>query len=91
MASRGAAYADGGTVANTGIAQVHAGETIVPASKVPGSEPTGGGGGASINYDKMTQAFIAAMQQMPAPQINMDGKAVSDSVTAQQSYNRGIR
>ena len=91
MAGRGAAYADGGTVANTGIAQVHAGEKIVPASKVPGSEPKGGGGGASIDYDKMTQAFIAAMQQMPAPQINMDGKAVSDSVTAQQSYNRGIR
>ena len=91
MAGRGAAYADGGTVANTGIAQVHTGEKIVPASKVPGSEPKGGGGGASIDYDKMTQAFIAAMQQMPAPQINMDGKAVSDSVTAQQSYNRGIR
>jgi hypothetical protein len=90
MASRGASYATGGTVGNTGVAKVHAGETITPAEKVPGSEPKGGGG-VSIDYDKMTQAFIAAIQQMPAPQVNMDGKALSDSVTAQQSYNRGIR
>lgn len=84
-------YATGGEVANTGIAKVHEGEMITPANKVPGSEPSGeGGGGAGIDYDKMTQAFIAAMKQMPAPQVSMDGKQISDSVSAQQSYNRGI-
>ena len=51
----------------------------------------GGGGGGGIDYDKMTQAFIAAMQQMPAPQVNMDGAKVSESVSAQQSYDRGIK
>ena len=91
MASRGNSYATGGTVGNTGLAKVHAGETITPANKVPGSEPAGGGGGgSSIDYDKMTQAFMAAMNQMPAPQVNLDGKAVSDSISARQSYNRGI-
>ena len=44
-----------------------------------------------IDYDKMTQAFMTAMQQMPAPQVNMDGKRVSESVSAQQSYDRGIK
>lgn len=83
-------FATGGEVGSTGIAKVHEGETITPASKVPGSEPSGGGG-SSIDYDKMTQAFIAAMQQMPAPQVNMDGKKISDSVSAQQSYDRGIK
>mgnify|MGYP003149463607 CR=1 FL=1 len=83
-------FATGGEVGSTGIAKVHEGETITPASKVPGSEP-GGGNGGGIDYDKMTQAFIAAMQQMPAPQVNMDGKAVSDSISAQQSYDRGIK
>ena len=83
-------FATGGEVGSTGIAKVHEGEMITPASKVPGSEP-GGGNGGGIDYDKMTQAFIAAMQQMPAPQVNMDGKAVSDSISAQQSYDRGIK
>ena len=83
-------FANGGEVGSTGIAKVHEGEMITPASKVPGSEPDGGNGGG-IDYDKMTQAFIAALQQMPAPQINMDGKRISESVSAQQSYDRGIK
>ena len=62
---------------------------ITPASKVPGSEPKGNGG-AGIDYDKMTQAFMAAMKQMPAPQVNMDGRVVSDSVSANQSYDKGM-
>jgi len=83
-------FATGGEVGSTGIAKVHAGEQITPASKVPGSEPKGNGGGSGIDYDKMTQAFMAAMQQMPAPQVNMDGRAVSDSVSANQSYDKGM-
>jgi hypothetical protein len=83
-------FATGGEVGSTGIAKVHEGETITPASKVPGSEPSGGNGGG-IDYDKMTQAFIAAMQQMPAPQINMDGAKISESVSANQSYDKGIK
>ena len=83
-------FATGGEVGSTGIAKVHEGEMITPASKVPGSEP-GGGGGGGIDYDKMTQAFIAAMQQMPAPQVNMDGAKISESVSANQSYDKGIK
>ena len=84
-------FATGGVVGSTGIAKVHAGEEITPASKVPGSEPKGDGGGGGIDYDKMTQAFIAALQQMPAPQVNMDGAKISESVSANQSYDRGIK
>ena len=86
-------FATGGEVESTGVAKVHAGEMIKPASKVSGSERAAsseGGGGGGIDYDKMTKAFIAAMQQMPAPQVNMDGKAISDSVSAQQSYDKGF-
>ena len=86
-------FATGGEVGSTGVAKVHAGEMITPASKVSGSERAAsseGGGGGGIDYDKMTKAFIAAMQQMPAPQVNMDGKAISDSVSAQQSYDKGF-
>jgi len=86
-------FATGGEVGSTGIAKVHAGEMITPASKVSGSERSAsseGGGGGGIDYEKMTKAFIAAMQQMPAPQVNMDGKAISDSVSAQQSYDKGF-
>ena len=82
-------FATGGEVGSTGIAKVHAGEMITPASKVPDSEPSGGGS-AGIDYDKMTKAFIAAMQQMPAPQVNMDGKKISDSVSENQSYDKGF-
>jgi hypothetical protein len=86
-------FATGGEVGSTGIAKVHAGEMITPASKVSGSERSAsseGGGGGGIDYEKMTKAFIAAMQQMPAPQVNMDGKKISDSVSETQSYDKGF-
>lgn len=82
----------GGTVATTGVAKVHAGEQITPASKVPGSEPkgdSGGGGGASIDYEKLGAAVAMALAQNP-PVIHLDGKKMSNEMAGEQSYNRGV-
>lgn len=82
----------GGTVASTGVAKVHAGEQITPASKVPGSEPKGddsGGGGMSIDYDKLGAAVAMALAQNP-PVVHLDGKKMSNEMAGEQSYNRGV-
>lgn len=62
----------GGTVAETGMAVVHKGEQITPASKVPGSEPTGGGeGGGGI----LSKLFAKAKESIPSP-MGMMGNAI---------------
>ena len=53
----------------------------------PGAE---GGGGPAIDYQALGAAVAAALAANP-PVINLDGKQVSDTVSAQQSYDRGIK
>ena len=50
----------------------------------------GGGGGAAIDYEKLGAAVASAIAANP-PQVNMDGKKVSQSVSANQSYDRGVK
>lgn len=47
-----------------------------------------GGGGAAIDYQAMGAAVAAAIAANP-PQVNMDGKRVSENVTENQSNNKG--
>mgnify|MGYP005990600461 FL=1 len=83
-------FATGGDVKSTGIAKVHAGERVIPAKKVAGSEPKGNSSNESMDYNKMGSAMATAMKSMPAPEISMDGKRVSESVTANQSFDKGF-
>ncbi len=53
----------------------------------PGAES---GGGAAIDYQALGAAVAAALASNP-PVINLDGKQVSDTISAQQSYDRGIK
>lgn len=53
----------------------------------PGAE---GGGGPAIDYQALGAAVAAAIAANP-PVVNLDGKQVSDTVSAQQSYDKGIK
>jgi len=71
----------GGVVAETGIATVHAGETITPAEKVPGTEggAAGGGGGADMS------GVISVLNQILSkigtpPEVTLDGQKISRMV-----------
>ena len=69
------------TVIETGIATVHAGETITPAEKVPGTEggAAGGGGGADMS------GVISVLNQILSkigtpPEVTLDGQKISRMV-----------
>ena len=76
-------FATGGEVGSTGIAKVHAGETITPASKVPGS----GGGPDMSQVVSVLNQILAKVNQPPV--VNLDGSRVSDNVNANNSYKNG--
>ena len=76
-------FASGGEVGSTGIAKVHAGETITPASKVPGS----GGGSDMSQVVSVLNQILAKVNQPPV--VNLDGAKVSDNVNANNSYKNG--
>jgi 3-phosphoglycerate kinase len=76
-------FATGGEVGSTGIAKVHAGETITPASKVPGS----GGGSDMSQVVSVLNQILAKVNQPPV--VNLDGSKISDNVNANNSYKNG--